>query len=93
MKRFLFILLLFVSIAAQGQTTVVKGILVDSLSREGEPAAVLQFFKDGEASRPIAFTVTDETGRFTHPLSGKGEHRMLFTNMGRKQRSIVFNLT
>jgi len=93
MKRFLFILLLFVSIAAQGQTTVVKGILVDSLSREGEPAAVLQFFKDGETSRPIAFTVTDETGRFTQPLSGKGEHRMLFTNMGRKQRSIVFNLT
>ena len=89
MKRFLFIsIFLSAFTAAQGQTTAIKGVLVDSLTREGEPAAVLQFFKDGEPSKPIAFTVTDEAGRFTQSITGKGAYRMLFTNMGRKQRSI-----
>lgn len=89
MKRFLFIsIFLSAFTAAQGQTTAIKGVLVDSLTREGEPAAVLQFFKDGEPSKPIAFTVTDEAGRFTQSITGKGAYRMLFSNMGRKQRSI-----
>ena len=93
MKRLIFLsVILSACVTAHGQTTAVIGVIADSLTREGEPAAVLQFFKDGDPSKPIAFTVTDESGRFIQTLTGKGEHRMLFSNMGRKQRSISFTL-
>ena len=93
MKRFLIIsAILLTAVSAQGQTTVVTGCIVDSLTRAGEPAAILQFFKDEDPSKPIAFTTTDESGRFSQTLTGKGGFRMLFSNMGRKERNVWFRL-
>lgn len=93
MKRFLIITsILLAALSAHGQTTTVTGRIVDSLTRAGEPAAILQFFNDKNPSKPIAYTTTDDSGHFTQGLSGKGAYRMLFSNIGRKQRSIGFIL-
>lgn len=89
MKRFLIIsAILLTAVSVQGQTTVITGCIADSLTRAGEPAAILQFFKDEDTSKPIAYTTTDDSGHFTQVLSAKGAYRMLFSNMARKQRSI-----
>ena len=93
MKRFLIIsLFVIAAVSAKGQSTEVTGTIADSLTREGEPAAVLQFFKEEDPSKPIAFTTTDESGRFSQTLTGKGSFRMLFSNMGRKERNVAFRL-
>ncbi len=93
MKRLLIIsAILLTAVSVQGQTTVITGCIADSLTRAGEPAAILQFFKDEDTSKPIAYTTTDDSGHFTQVLSTKGAYRMLFSNIGRKQRSIGFFL-
>lgn len=78
--------------AAYAQTTAVTGTILDSLTREGEPAAIIQFFKADDLTKPVAYTTTDEEGRFTQTLTGKGGYRLLFSNLGRRQRSIDFAL-
>ena len=69
---------------ALAQGFVVSGTVLDSLTREGEPAAVLQFFKSSDLDKPVAFTTTGTDGTFTQTLTGRGGYRLLFSNMGRK---------
>ena len=71
-------------IVAFAQQVVVTGTVLDSLSRESEPAAILQFFKAPDYEKPVAFTTTGADGKFAQPLTGKGDYRLLFSNMGRK---------
>ena len=77
---------------AFAQRTVVSGIVLDSLSREGEPSAVLQFFKAPDYEKPIAFTTADADGRFSQVLSGTGDYQLMFTNVGRKTLRKAFRL-
>ena len=85
-KTFIILIALFIGLAVNAQEIrTVKGIILDSLTREGEPAAILQFFKVGDDEKPVAFTTTDVDGRFSHTFNVKGEYYMLFNNMGRKQ--------
>lgn len=69
---------------ALAQEFVVSGTVLDSLTREGEPAAVLQFFKSSDLDKPVAFTTTGTDGTFTQTLTGRGGYRLLFSNMGRR---------
>lgn len=78
--------------AAYAQSTTVKGFVLDSLTRQGEPAAVISFFRSGEADRPAAFTVTAEDGSFEKEVPGKGNYELHFSNMGRKPRTVLFEL-
>ena len=94
MKR-IFILLtaLFAGLLANAQEIrTVKGIVLDSLTREPEPAAILQFFKTGDDSKAVAFTTTAEDGTFTHIFDVKGDYYLLFDNMGRKQVRRYFKI-
>ena len=77
---------------ASAQKTVVTGIVLDSLSRQGEPAAVLQFFKSPDADKPVAFTTTDSDGRFSQLLTGEGAYTLLFSGVGRQDRRVAFVL-
>lgn len=86
-------LILTAGVLAFAQRTVVTGTVLDSLTREGEPAAVLQFFKASDLEKPIAFTTTDTDGSFSQVLTGSGEYRLLFSNMGRKTLHRNFTLT
>ncbi|MBO7575105.1 MAG: TonB-dependent receptor, partial [Bacteroidales bacterium] len=95
MKRFILILITAVltgtALSAQ-QETVVCGAILDSLSRQGEPAAVVQFFKAPDADKPLAFTTTDTDGRFCQLLPGRGEYTLLFTGVGRQDRRVAFSI-
>lgn len=93
MKRTLTILsFMLLACAAYAQSTTVKGFVLDSLTRQGEPAAVISFFRSGEADRPAAFTVTAEDGSFEKVVPGKGSYELHFSNMGRKPRTVLFEL-
>ena len=94
MKKIIIVLAaLLVSLAASAQEIrTVKGIVLDSLTREPEPAAILQFFKADDESKAVAFTTTDVDGRFLHTFDVKGEYYLLFDNMGRKQVRRYFKI-
>ena len=94
MKRFFLLLIsaLMSGAALSAQQTVVSGAVLDSLTRQGEPAAVLQFFKAADAGKPVAFTTTDADGRFSQPLTGQGAYILLFSGVGRQDRRVAFEL-
>ena len=66
MKRILTTLALAVIFctALSAQRTTVTGDILDALTHQGEPAAVLQFFKADDAT-PVAYTTTDMDGVFS----------------------------
>ncbi len=81
-----------VCIAASAQTTV-KGVVLDSQTREGECFATLQFFNSADLSKAIAYTMTAEDGSFEYGLAGTGEYVMLFSNLGRLDVRVPFTLS
>ena len=93
MKRFsFFIIMLLTVVTAHAQTTVVTGTVLDSLTRKGEPSATIQFFNDKDLSKPVAYTTTGEEGNFSQALTGKGSYRLIFSNMGRKEKRLDFTI-
>ena len=93
MKHFRFlsiVVALTISTGLYAQTNV-KGTVLDSLSRQPEVGAVVQFIKNGE-DRPAAYSVTDSLGMFEKVVNGTGEYVMLLQNMGRKTVSKGFAL-
>ena len=72
------------SVSAFAQKTTVQGVVLDSLTRMGEPAAILQFYRLPNLEKAAAFTTTDEEGRFPHTFTLAGDYVMVFDNMGRK---------
>ena len=79
----IFLSALLLSLPTFAQKTIVTGVVRDSLTREGEPAAVLQFFRANDLEKPVAYTTTDEEGRFAQRLDGSGLYEMLFSGIGR----------
>ncbi|MBQ6577368.1 MAG: TonB-dependent receptor [Bacteroidales bacterium] len=77
---------------AFAQRVQISGTVLDKQTRQGEPAAILQFFKAPDTEKPIAFTTTDTEGRFVHTLTGKGDYSVLFSNMGRKSVTVPFTI-
>ena len=94
MKRILFSLIIAVLAASalHAQSTVVCGAVLDSLTRQGEPAAVVQFFKVPDTEKPVAFTTTDADGKFCQRLTGAGEYVLLYSGIGRQDRRLSFKL-
>ena len=85
MKKTLVTLLsALMGIFAMAQTTTVQGVVLDSLTREGEPAAILQFYRLPDMEKAVAFTTTDMDGRFSHTFTLEGDYVLVFDNMGRK---------
>lgn len=94
MKRiFTVMFFLIIAFAASAQHTIVKGHVLDSLTRQGEPAAVIQFYRSGETEEPFAFTTTAENGSFSQEIAQYGEYQLRFSNMGRKSRIIGFSVS
>lgn len=94
MKRFYILCLAILATASTyAQTTDVKGVILDSQTKAGEPSAIIQFFRADDLSKPIAFTTTDQEGNFTQSLTDKGDYMLMFSNMGRKQFNILFTLS
>ena len=81
-----------ISVSAFAQKTTVKGVVLDSLTRVGEPAAILQFYRLPDTEKAVAFTTTDEEGNFSHSFTLKGEYLLVFDNMGRQVQRRTFTV-
>ena len=88
----LLVTLLAALTASAQEIRTVKGVVLDSLTRQGEPAAILQFFKVDDDSKAVAFTTTAEDGTFSHTFDVKGEYYLLFSNLGRKEVRRYFKI-
>ena len=86
MKKTLFVIATLLIIAGNmmGQTTTVKGVLTDKSSGESEPFATVRVFNAGKTEKPVAMFLTDEEGRFSHEVKGKGKFDIVFSCIGKE---------
>ena len=80
--------MLLVSGLAVAQNTAttsfqIKGVLLDSLTQEGEPYATIRIVKKQAPARPLKMLVTDMKGKFQEKMSGSGDFIMTITSVGR----------
>ena len=87
------LVVLMLTQSAFAQETIVKGVLLDSLTNEGEPYATVRIFKEKETTTPVAMSVTDLDGAFNQPVSGNGNFTILFSSVGKVNvtRDFVLN--
>lgn len=85
-------IMLSVPFAGQAQKTVVKGLLLDSLTHEGEPFATIRIYPQRNTDKPVAMTVTDMDGWFEQEVSGKGDFQLLFSSVGKTSKTVPFSL-
>lgn len=74
------------------QKTVLRGVLVDSLSHEAEPYATIRVTAKKKPETPIAMAITDMQGRFEQELNGKGDYDIQFSSVGKSNVTIPFTL-
>ena len=61
----------------QGQFSV-KGVLVDSLSNEGEPYSTIRISLKSNPAKPVKLAVTDTNGKFSERLVSPGTYLISF---------------
>ena len=86
MKKTILVIATLLIIAGNmmGQTTTVKGVLTDKSSGESEPFATVRVFNAGKTEKPVAMFLTDEEGRFSHEVKGKGKFDIVFSCIGKE---------
>ena len=89
MYKYLILLLLMLTqahvavSAAGGDGFTVKGLVVDSITGEGEPYATVRVEKAGVPGEAVKMLVTKSDGSFTVSLADKGKYRLTVSSMGR----------
>lgn len=88
--------ILMISSLAMAQNTTnssfqLKGILLDSLTQEGEPYATIKIVKKEAPAKALKMLVTDMQGKFQEKVSGSGNFVMTITSVGRN--TIVKNFS
>ena len=89
MYKYLILLLLMltqahvVASATGGDGFTVKGLVVDSITGEGEPYATVRVEKAAAPGKAVKMLVTKSDGRFTVSLAEKGKYRLTVSSMGR----------
>lgn len=96
MKWFVLLWMLMLSAMLAAQSTAplsfqVKGVLLDSLTHEGEPYATIKIAKEENPGRALKMMVTDMKGRFQEKVPGTGNFVLTITSVGRVP--IVKNFT
>lgn len=69
--------------ATGGDGFTVKGLVVDSITGEGEPYATVRVEKAAAPDKAVKMLVTKSDGRFTVSLAEKGKYRLTVSSMGR----------
>ncbi len=87
------IVLALLSVSSFAGSIIVTGTVKDSLTFEGEPSAVLQFFMVSDMEKPVAFTTTDLEGNFEQELTVEGRYVAVYSNVGRKTVTRTFEMT
>lgn len=80
--------MLLIPVLAAAQNTAntsfqVKGILLDSLTLEGEPYATIKIVKKEAPAKALKMLVTDMKGQFKEKVPGTGSFVMTVTSVGR----------
>ena len=91
MKHKLFLLLLFVctlSITGWAQNSAsfytIKGVLLDSLTQDGEPYATIKIAKKSTPDKAVKMTVTDTNGKFQEKLNvAAGDYVLTISSIGK----------
>ena len=87
MKRMRVVLTLVFLLTARvilAQTTVIKAVLIDSLTQETEPYATVRVYKGNDMKNAVAMSVSDINGKINQKVTGKGTYTMQISSMGRK---------
>ena len=92
MKYRLLLLLLFVfafALNSLSQETAsvytIKGMLLDSLTQEGEPYATIRFAKKDSPDSPVKLAVTGSDGKFKETFSATpGDYIIEISSVGKK---------
>lgn len=66
-----------------GSSFTIKGLVVDSLTKEGEPYATVRLTRQEKPGEAIKMAVTDKAGRFTIVAPGSGKYAVTISSMGR----------
>ena len=86
-KCSLLLIMLVVSslVAAQNAapTFQIKGVLLDSLTQEGEPYATIKIVKKEAPANALKMLVTDMNGKFQEKVPGTGNFVMTISSIGR----------
>lgn len=82
----------FISTSLIAQEIKIQGVVVDSLTREGEPFATIRVYKANDDKEPVAMGTTDLEGHFEQAVKRAGDYRVLFSSVGRKNINIPFSI-
>ena len=83
-RLFLMTTLLMISSAMMGQTTTVKGVLMDQTLGESEPYATIRIFKQGKQDKAVAMFLTDAEGNFKQEVKGEGTFDLIVSSIGKE---------
>ena len=78
------VVMMTMSSTVMAQTTV-KGVLMDETLGESEPFATVRVFKAGKTDKPVAMFLTDEDGKFSQEVKGKGKFDIVFSSVGKEE--------
>ena len=85
-------MLVMATASVSAQKTLVKGVVIDSLTQQGEPFATIRIYKQGDREKPVAMNVTDMDGVFAQEVNGKGAYEVLFSSVGKANKYVSFQL-
>ena len=71
----------------------VKGILVDSLTNDGEPYATIRIALTEHPQKPVRLAVTADNGKFNEKLNQPGSYVISFSSVGKNSVQRNFTLT
>ena len=80
---FAVVVMMIASQVTMAQTTV-KGVLMDETLGEAEPFATVRVFKAGKTEKPVAMFLTNEEGKFSQEVKGKGKFDIVFSSIGKE---------
>lgn len=85
------VVMMTMSSTVMAQTTV-KGVLMDENLGESEPFATVRVFKAGKTEKPVAMFLTDEEGKFSEEVKGKGRFDIVFSSIGKEDLKMTITL-
>lgn len=72
---------------------VVEGVLVDSLTNEGEPYATIRIALAQNPNQPVRLAVTSDNGKFSEKLKEAGKYVISFSSVGKNTVQRDFTLS
>ena len=79
-------MMLTLSAVVMAQKTTVSGVLMDKSLNEGEPFATVRVYKNGgKQDKPVVMFLTDENGKFSQEVKGKGRFDFVFSSVGKEE--------